>query len=121
MNLSRVCRGFAALRPVTQMLSGRPRRRRMIPVFPVFPVFSMILQIFLKIQVSKKKFIKNRKNRKTGNIGKRKSRIPERIAPAARATYDANGANVLAGRMRRSRTTPSRFNFISLFQENKNL
>ena len=48
-------------------------------------------------------------------------RIPERIAPAARATCDANAANDLAGRMRRSRATPSSYNFIRLFQENKNL
>ena len=37
MNLSRVCRGIAALRSVTQMLPGRPRRRRISPLFQRVP------------------------------------------------------------------------------------
>ena len=50
MNLSRVCRGFAALRPVTQMLSGRPRLRRMILGFSGFSGFSDVFTNIFKNQ-----------------------------------------------------------------------
>ena len=60
----------------------------------------MFLQIFLKIKVSKKKFIKNRKNRKYRENRKQIENQTTKFVPRLRrvAPCDANGHNLMQGR-----------------------
>ena len=87
MNLSRVCRGFAALRPVTQMVSVRPRRRRMILGFSGF--FDDFTNIFKNPSLEEKVYKKPEKPEKPETSEKGNPEFPKesrlrRVRPMTR-------------------------------------